>query len=177
MIIGIAGKKGSGKDTIGDFLCENYGYIRYAFGDPVKDVCKILFGFNNRQLYGDKKEVMTNWGITPRRAFQVIGTEFGRKGLHELMPELKVDKGQLWIEIFKRTCISTDNIVITDVRFENEAQAIRDKGGIIIMVESKFGEEDEHESERADVEYNYLVLNNGTKEELYDLVMEIIFRF
>lgn len=177
MIIGIAGKKGSGKDTLGDYLCENYGYIRYAFGDPVKEVCRILFGFNDNQLYGNSKEEMTDWGISPRRAFQVIGTEFGRKQLHKIMPELKLEDGELWIEIFRRTCSSESCIVITDVRFENEAQAIRDKGGVIIMMDSAYAKEDGHESERIEVEYDYLVKNHGTKEELYENIKELICRF
>lgn len=177
MIIGIAGKKGSGKDTFGDYLCKNFGYIRYAFGDPVKEVCRILFGFNDQQLYGDKKEELTDWGITPRRAFQVIGTEFGRKQLHKMMPEVNVQDGELWIEIFRRSCSATENIVLTDVRFENEAQAIRDKGGVIIMMDSAYAKEDEHESEKIDVRYDYLLKNHGTKEELYENIVELISRF
>jgi len=67
MIIGFAGKKGSGKDTLGNYLIEKYKFERYAFGDPVKEVCRILFGFNDQQLYGDKKEeIDISLGIKPR---------------------------------------------------------------------------------------------------------------
>ena len=55
MIIGIYGKKRSGKDTIANFLCEKYGFIKYGFGDPIKDIAKIMFGFTEEQLYGSKK--------------------------------------------------------------------------------------------------------------------------
>ena len=175
MILGIAGKKGSGKDTIGEFLCQKYNFTRYAFGDPVKEVCRILFGFTDNQLYGNTKEEMTNLGITPRRAFQVIGTEFGRKEMHNLIPELQIENGNLWIEIFKRVCSSKNNIVITDVRFQNEANAIKSKGGKIIMIESKYAKKDEHESEQIKVEYDYLIKNNGTKDELYDQIKKTIF--
>ena len=37
-ILGITGKKGSGKDTTAEYLIERYGYIRFAFGDKVKEV-------------------------------------------------------------------------------------------------------------------------------------------
>ena len=57
-ILGICGKKRSGKDTAGEYLIENYGYVRYAFGDPVKDVCRVMFKFTEEQLYGDKKEII-----------------------------------------------------------------------------------------------------------------------
>ena len=90
MIIGIAGKKGSGKDTAGQYLISKHEFRRYAFGDPVKEVCRLLFGFTDEQLYGTQKEEMTELGIRPREAFQKIGTDFGRNYLHNLLPELKV---------------------------------------------------------------------------------------
>jgi len=165
MIIGIAGKKGSGKDTLGNYLCEKYDYRRYAFGDPVKEVCRILFGFNDEQLYGANKEEMTKLGIRPREAFQGVGTEFGRKFVHKLFPDLDIKEGELWIDIFRRQ--NLNKIVVTDVRFQNEADAIKEKGGKIIMLHSFYAKQDMHESEKIDVQYDYLIENNGTKEELY----------
>ena len=46
MIIGFLGRKRSGKDTVVNYLVKNYNFIRYAFGDPVKEVCKIMFNPN-----------------------------------------------------------------------------------------------------------------------------------
>ena len=43
-------KKGSGKDTVSEYLINHYGYNRYAFGDPVKDVCRVMFNFSEDQL-------------------------------------------------------------------------------------------------------------------------------
>ena len=43
MIIGLAGKKGSGKDTIAEYLCAQYGFINYGFGDPIKEIGRIMF--------------------------------------------------------------------------------------------------------------------------------------
>ena len=128
MIIGIAGKKGSGKDTVGKYLINHHGFTRYAFGDPVKEVCRLLFGFTDEQLYGDKKEELTEFGIKPREAFQKIGTDFGRNILHTLLPDLRMKDGELWIDIFRRECPTNKLIVVTDVRFQNEADAIKEKG-------------------------------------------------
>ena len=67
MIIGISGKKRSGKDTVADFLIQEYGFIKYGFADPIKQIAKIIFGFNEEQLYGDKKEEIDKiWKIKPR---------------------------------------------------------------------------------------------------------------
>ena len=48
-IIGIVGKKGSGKDTAGEYLIEKYGYVRFAFADKVKEVASALFNFSDEQ--------------------------------------------------------------------------------------------------------------------------------
>jgi dephospho-CoA kinase len=182
IILGIAGKKRSGKDTIGNYLINNYGYIRYAFGDPVKEVCKILFGFNNEQLHGEKKELVSQYGISPREAFQKIGTEFGRVTIHDILPSLNIEQGNLWIEIFNRKCNEIrenekgkTNIIITDVRFENEVEAIKKQGGKIIFIESIYADiNDTHESENSNLKYDFLINNNGTKKELYSKIDNII---
>jgi len=169
MIIGFAAKKGSGKDLIAQHLVEKYNFKRYAFGDPVKDVCKILFGFSDEQLFGDKKEIRDNTlGIRPRDAFQKIDTEFGRKYIHNLFPLLEMKHGELWIEIFKRNYNKNQNIVISDVRFPNEAKAIRELGGVIIYIDSKYSKEDTHESEFLNFDYDYRIMNYGTKDEFYE---------
>jgi len=167
MIIGFAGKKRSGKDTIANYLVNKYNFRRYAFGDPVKEVCRILFGFDDEQLYGDRKEELDGIGITPREAFQGIGTEFGRKYLHELFPTLRVERGGLWMDIFRRNCGGGD-VVVSDVRFGNEADLIREMGGCVIYLDSGYGVEDGHETERVDLSYDYVLENRGTLEDFYE---------
>ena len=167
MIIGFAGKKRSGKDTIAEYIIKKYNYKRYAFGDPVKEVCRILFGFDDNQLYGERKEELDKIGIRPREAFQGIGTEFGRKYIHKLFPGIKIGDGELWIEIFKRECKGGD-IVVSDVRFQNEVDAIRELGGYVIYIDSKYSEEDMHESERLELSYDYKMENKGSLEDFYE---------
>ena len=63
MIIGISGKKRSGKDTISDYLIQEYKFIKYGFADPIKDIAKIIFGFTEEQLYGNEKDIIDlRWG-------------------------------------------------------------------------------------------------------------------
>lgn len=169
MIIGLAGKKRSGKDTLYNYIKDKYkeyNFKRYAFGDPVKEACRLLFGFDDEQLYGDKKEELDEIGIKPREAFQKIGTEFGRKYLHELFPNLKVEIGEIWIEIFRRNC-KNGNFIVTDVRFDNEAKAINDLGGIVIYIDSNYSLQDDHESEKIEIQYDFIIDNKGTLEEFY----------
>ena len=90
-LIGVIGTKNSGKDTLGSYLVENHGYTRYAFGDPVKQICKHLFSLSDAQLNDRKlkEAVDERWNISPRVMFQKIGTEFGQFEIFKLFPELK----------------------------------------------------------------------------------------
>ena len=49
VLIGIIGKKGSGKDTVSDYLVENHLFHKLAFADPIKQVASIMFDFNEQQ--------------------------------------------------------------------------------------------------------------------------------
>ena len=89
-IIGIVGKKGSGKDTAGEYLIEKYGYVRFAFGDKVKEVAKALFNFSDEQLYGKLKDsIDERYNLKPRQVFQRLGTEFGQYDIHKLFSSKK----------------------------------------------------------------------------------------
>ena len=90
MIIGIIGKKGSGKDTIADYLVKNHGFIKFAFADKVKEVCKAMFNMTDKDFTENNKEVIKpDWNISPRQALQLFGTDICRKVLPEKIPELK----------------------------------------------------------------------------------------
>ena len=104
MKIGICGKIASGKTTFANLLVENYGFVKYAFADPVKEICKILFDFSEEQLYGEKKEgVDFRWYLTPREAFQKIGTEFAQNDIYNYFPRLKERLGDevIWVKLFR----------------------------------------------------------------------------
>lgn len=134
MIIGISGLAGSGKDTIGKILVEDFGYTRLSLATKVKDVAADLFDWNRQDLEGlDEKSrywrenfVDPVHNITPRKAMQKIG-----QGLKEVLDP------QLWSNIIKNQIIKKElkNVVITDVRFIDEMNMIRGLGGIIIRVE------------------------------------------
>ena len=175
MIIGFAGKKRSGKDTIANYLVKNHGFKRFAFGDAVKEVSRHLFGLNDAQLYGEnKEEIVEELGISPREIFQKLGTEFGRNYLNELFPTLRVSRGTIWTYHFEKFIRDNQNtnIVISDVRFENEMEVIRKCGGKIYFIESDYAEQgDSHVSEEITsnkYEYDGIINNKGTLEQFYE---------
>lgn len=177
-LIGFTGKKRVGKDASGEYLCEQYGFKRMAFADPLKTVCGIMFGLTDEQLYGSLKETIdVRYNYTPRQILQKVGTDIVRDRFRETFP-LMGDSSQFWIECFKRHYVEqTVPICVTDVRYENEAQAIVDIGGIVVRLERSNTVIDTHSSELDNVSDNlisYRIDNNGTLEQLYEQLNEIV---
>jgi hypothetical protein len=176
VLIGIIGKKYSGKDTIADYLVANHNFKKMAFADPVKKITKELFNFSDEQLYGNLKETVdTRWGISPREAFQKIGTEFGQFGIHTYFPSMERFGRSLWVERLFAEYIRDENTVISDVRFKHEIDRIKKENGIIIKIIRDNNYIDNHISENEiDTEECKIFFNNGTKDELYNSVEQFI---
>ena len=193
MIVGILGLKGSGKDTIGNYLIEKYNFEKIAYAGALKDAICCVFGWDRNMMEGAteesrkwREEIDPYWGFSPREMMQRIGTDLFRKQI----------KDDIWIKSLKLKLEKmTTNVVITDCRFNNEIDVIKEKGGIIILVEreppswikyvedykSKIITEEEavqnlqktgiHESEWRCYLYSdidYYVKNTGSIEELYN---------
>ncbi len=139
MIIGICGFIGSGKDTIADYLVNYHGFRRESFANSLKDAVAQVFGWDRVLLEGRTKQarewreqVDTWWAkrlnmpnLTPRWILQYWGTEVCRKGFHD----------DIWIAALENKLRnSKDDVVISDCRFPNEIQSIKDAGGIVIRV-------------------------------------------
>ena len=141
MIIGVIGLIGSGKGTTGDYLEYYYGFKKRAFAGPVKDVASIVFGWDRKALEGDTPESRKwreqpdpNWEgvfpdlnngiLTPRLALQKIGTEAMRG----------VFGDNIWVKSLFERREPNEKTVITDVRFQNEIEAILENGGHIWWV-------------------------------------------
>jgi len=185
MIIGITGKKRSGKDTISDFLVEKYYFVKYGFADPIKDIARIIFGFTENQLFEKEKDIVDeNWGFKPRDFFQKFGTDYGQFIFPKHFPEIFKDKDErsLWIMVFKRWYLNKlkENpylkVVISDVRFNHEFECIKDLGGYVIKVKRDNTIKDNHisENELDNLEFDHKLSNNGTKEELFKKIINII---
>ena len=206
MIIGVCGFIGSGKDTIADYLVGFHGYRRDSFAGTLKDAVAAVFGWDRELLEGRTpearawREQVDSWwanrlnmpNLTPRWVLQYWGTEVCRKAFHD----------DIWIAALEaRLSRRSDNTVISDVRFPNEIQSIRNAGGKIVWV--KRGELPSwygvalaannnppqpnasseilqglgvHISETAWVgtQFDYEIDNNGTIEELYANIKNLV---
>lgn len=139
MIIGICGFIGSGKDTIADYLVNFHEFRRESFASTLKDAVASVFGWDRTMLEGRTKEarewreqVDPWWAerlsmptLTPRWVLQYWGTEVCRKSFHD----------DIWIaSLENKLRNSKDDVVISDCRFPNEIQSIKNAGGKIIWV-------------------------------------------
>ncbi len=208
MILGVTGFINSGKDTIADYLCTFHGFKRLSFAASLKDAVSNIFGWDRELLEGTTKtsrewrEQIDIWwskrldipNLTPRWVLQHWGTEVCRNGFHQ----------DIWVaSIENKLRNSKDNIVITDCRFINEVNAIKNVGGITCRVErgprptwysdaislnkgprnigwalagKKLMDLGIHASEYSSVgiEYDHYIDNNGSIDELHKKIKSMV---
>lgn len=187
-IIGITGKKYSGKDTIANYLVNDYWYEKMAYASPLKETCRILFGFNDDQLYGTKKEeIDERWAVAPRKVFQYIGTDLFRKQMNNLIPGLN---DGFWVkclsEQIKLKLEHDPNslIVVSDIRFQNEIDELKKLHNDVLIIRvtrpslDATNKSDTHDSENmidklSCVDYD--VVNDSDIESLYNKINEILY--
>jgi len=138
MIIGFVGLIGAGKDTAADYLVNTHEFRRDSFANTLKDAVACVFGWDRTLLEGRTKEAREwreqrdEWwsnrlgmDITPRWILQYWGTDVCRKSFHN----------DIWIASLENKIRKTgDNIVISDVRFPNEIDAIHNASGLVVRI-------------------------------------------
>ena len=191
MLIGIVGLIGSGKDTVAERLAQKHNFKRDSFAKSLKDAVSSMFNWDREMLEGKTAESREwrerpdafwskkfNKDVTPRWVLQHFGTEVMRQNMHD----------SIWID----SCMARykgEPTVISDTRFENEIKMIKESGGKIILV--KRGQDPDwftsyvegniepsgiHSSEYAwaKSDFDHVIKNDGTLEELYQLVDDLI---
>lgn len=187
-LIGIHGHAGVGKDTAAAWITQNHlNCYGESFAKPLKAACAAAFGlplehFNDSAL----KEQETFWGTTPRKIAQFVGTEMFRTVVKNLYDQY-FDESH-WIQLLgsRLTGISAppegeghyesgDCVVISDVRFQDEADWIWNNGGVIINIvrpghEGKVGipgHASESRIEHTNSARTFFVNNDSSLEVLY----------
>jgi len=124
-------------------------------------------------LHGSLKDkIDERLGISPREIFQKIGTEFDRRYIHQLFLNLLVGNGKLWINKFSHYLNNNvnKNIVVSDIRFMEEIEIIKDNKGIVIYIDKDdININDFHISENIlSNNFDYILDNDGNKNDLYN---------
>jgi Deoxynucleotide monophosphate kinase len=179
ILIGLAGRAGSGKTTVANYLSGRHGFLAYAFASPIKQALSAMCRLTDEQLEGEAKEETIDWlGRSPRFLMQTLGTEWGRALVHR----------DIWLLLAERHLAGARerwagyrrgkpfSMVLSDVRFENEAAWIRERGGIVAHVVRDSGRRSGHASE-AGVELidgDWRIDNSGSLPQLYELVDHMV---
>lgn len=191
IIIGICGRKRHGKDSVGRVLYDQHGFMPTAFADPVKRVAMDVYGLSWDQCYGDgpeKEAIDPRWGLSPRAIMQLLGTEVGRsihtdtwvKHTLSNIQSAYEGYGFRWRndrarEFVHQWTSPPVGWVITDVRFPNEAEAIRKVNGKVWkVVRPSLGiSTDEHPSETSvdQIVADLILTNQGTLADLRNQVL------
>ena len=169
MIIGLTGYAQSGKDTVANILVENYGYQRIAFADPIRD---LLYETNPMLKEGYRVQ-----GLVDVYGWDRVKVDYpeARDLLQRLGVGARKTFGDMfWVNQALKGVYPEGDFVITDVRFPNEAKAIRLHEGSQIwrIKRAGFDAVNAHVSESAmdGEKVDQIFLNSSTVEDLKVLI-------
>lgn len=198
-LLGISGRRGSGKDTFAqlvhfcDLKIQYPGYWgektfdfflngehtwkssweTHFFAKKLKEIAAMLTGHKDQYSQAGKTTFLSEWGMTVGEIQQKLGTDGIRNGLHD----------QAWILACFAGTKEAQNTIITDMRFPNEMEAIKSRGGITIRIDgdpkNQQGDgtrDDNHPSETSldDADFDFHIINNGTLKDLEEKVKLVL---
>lgn len=175
-VIGVSGTARVGKDTVADYMVANHGYTKMSFADPMREALVKLDPLINVGGYvSPLSSAVENIGweelksLSPdiRPLLQRFGTEVGRNMFGE----------NFWVDAAINRIPDGGKVVFADVRFPNEADAVKALGGEVWRVEREgYGPANEHISEHAldDYLFDSLIKNTTTLGALYSVVEGLV---
>lgn len=198
MIIGVSGYARAGKDEIAKILVEEFDFKRVAFADKLREVLYALnpivdtwgrvaegsqIGIPDEpfsvtylqdviedERYGWDGYKESPYGPEIRRLLQRLGTEAGRNTLWD----------SIWVDAALKDYKPGDRLVVPDMRFPNEFDAIKARGGMTWRVNRKgVGPANSHASETALDNHQFAVVfnNNWSLEDLRNSVRNTMYDY
>ena len=174
-VLGLSGVARAGKDTIADYLVQNHGYIKASFADPMREALLVL------------NPLITIGGLVT--SLSAVVTRAGWEGVKEMSPDIRpllqrfgTEVGRemwgenFWVDAAIDKIPDGSKVVFADVRFPNEAKAVKSLGGKVWRVNRDgIGPVNDHISEHAldNYQFDVVLSNSGTLEELYLKVEEV----
>lgn len=178
-LIGLAAHApGSGKTSASKALEDAGGFVCVPFAAPMKHMAMTLltywgldFRTAQHHIYVDRVSPIPGVDVTGRHLLQTLGTEWGRQCLR---PNFWID---CWSAVARRTLEAGDSVVVDDVRFPNEAEAIRALGGQVWLINRpELHYEGNHASEGGlrDHAFDAVLVNNSSLEDLHSAVLALL---
>ena len=180
MLIGFSGKKGSGKSYFANYLVNNKLFIKLSFASPLKEITKILFNLSDEDVKDPIKKELINpkFNASPRELMQWLGTDIMREEFNKKFNY----SGSIWIDSVKdkvKTLLDNNkDVVIDDVRFQNEVDMIHSLGGIVINLHNDLyntltNSTSTHSSENQKLTFNYEFVNDKSYSNTYDIYLNL----
>lgn len=161
----------SGKTEIAKYLERKYNFKKMKFAFGIKQMIYVFispFVLDAKEyIEGSKKnEIIPVIGKTSRYLQQTLGSEWGRD----------LVGNDIWINCLDARRPKNKDVVIDDMRFENEFEYIKNNNGICIKVVTGSHKTVDHRSENRlnNFEFDYVIYNDDTLQTLYKLVDSIL---
>jgi hypothetical protein len=172
MIIGLTGYSQSGKDTVASLLVEHYGFTRVAFADKIRDLLYEMdppFPMEDGKVVG-LQNLIDVYGWDSAKQNELVRSMLQNLGVGAR----KTFGDMFWVQQALRQVHFEGNFVITDVRFPNEAEAIRkyDNSQIWRIKRNGVNAVNQHVSETAmdGEKVDQIFMNSGGLEDLKLLI-------
>lgn len=182
MLIGLAGLKRSGKDTFARALTaqaqrNGFATATSAFADKVREAAGVVYATKLSDFTDDnlKDKIDPRWGVTRRQMLINVGdtmrcsdpdhwVKLWRLRYDDIGQTVSIPRASLWASPITKPILH----VVTDVRRANEAAAIHNLGGVVVLIQRPGVEWNGHINEKLatlpDVTYSTLPddLRDGT---------------
>lgn len=186
-VIALTGPKGSGKDTVADIIQRQYAHQYYAvqriaFADPIKKVIQHIFDLNPHSL--DQYDLFKRTNLTYQLPGHLTHSVEGRHVVREIGMLMRgYDEDQFVRYVTSQINSATHDkeriSVVTDMRFENEYQAMRQLGAKVVKIVRPDHHYDGHATEQGfnDDAVDYVIHNTGSFINLQNSVIEMVDQF
>jgi thymidylate kinase len=165
VLIGLSGKKGSGKDTAALIIQELYPELTIIpFAGKLKKIVSILTDTSIEDNYNNKDLIPNGFKSSIGVYQQLVGNTLRN-----------VIDPEIWLNNFP-----TMDVIIPDVRYKNEAEFIKKNNGLLIRIERNNMVSDSRDSSHIsetdldDYNFKYVINNNGTVEEFKETIVSLI---
>ena len=175
-LIALTGAAKSGKSTIAKYLSKGtdsrYGthvpFARARFSGTLKKMLMQIPDVTEDMIEGSLKEEPQEifGGRTPREVMQTLGTEWGRDSVYS----------KIWLDAWERSVSNLTYVVVEDLRYLNEAELIKNRGGKIWRIKRPDYQCIGHisETEMEGIEPDLVIRNGGSVEELHAMIDRIL---